>query len=82
MGGYIGQTAIKTQAVIDKSIGGILFIDEAYSLASEDQFGIEAINTLITAMENHRNELIVIAAGYERDVKSPQLQPRHAIKIH
>ena len=70
VGGYLGHTAIKTQAVIDKSLGGILFIDEAYSLASDDQFGIEAINTLITAMENHRNDLIVIAAGYTREMSN------------
>jgi len=83
VGGYLGQTAIKTQAVIDKSLGGILFIDEAYSLASDDQFGTEAINTLITAMENHRNDLIVIAAGYEREMSNllnsnPGMQSRFA----
>ena len=66
VGGYVGQTAIKTQEVIQNSIGGILFIDEAYSLASksENDYGAEAIDTLLKAMEDHRDDLIVIVAGY------------------
>ena len=64
--GYVGQTAIKTQEVIASALGGVLFIDEAYSLASggENDFGREAIETILKAMEDHREELVVIAAGY------------------
>lgn len=64
--GYLGQTAIKTQQVIQQAIGGVLFIDEAYSLTSDDQdsYGKEAIETLLKAMEDHRDELVVIVAGY------------------
>ena len=66
VGGYVGQTAIKTKAVIDEAMGGILFIDEAYSLAStsENDYGKEAIDTLLKAMEDNRDDLIVIVAGY------------------
>ena len=66
VGGYVGQTAIKTQEVIQSAMGGILFIDEAYSLASssENDYGQEAINTILKAMEDHRDDLIVIVAGY------------------
>ena len=66
VGGYVGQTAIKTQEVIQNALGGILFIDEAYSLVSnsENDYGQEAINTILKAMEDHRDDLIVIVAGY------------------
>ena len=66
VGGYVGQTAIKTQEVISKALGGILFIDEAYSLASdsENDYGKEAVDTLLKAMEDHRDDLVVIVAGY------------------
>lgn len=65
--GYLGQTAIKTQKVIQEALGGILFIDEAYALANdkEDSYGKEAIETILKAMEDHRDELVVIVAGYD-----------------
>lgn len=69
--GYVGQTAIKTSEIISKAIGGILFIDEAYSLAigSGNDFGNEAIATLIKAMEDHKEEMVVIFAGYKGEMK-------------
>jgi SpoVK/Ycf46/Vps4 family AAA+-type ATPase len=74
--GYVGQTAIKTKEQIDKAKGGILFIDEAYALSREagmggdsKDFGREAIDTLVAAMENMREDLIVIVAGYPEPMK-------------
>ena len=66
VGGYVGQTAIKTKEVLDEAMGGILFVDEAYSLASssENDYGKEAIDTILKAMEDNRDDLIVIVAGY------------------
>jgi stage V sporulation protein K len=64
--GYVGQTALKVKEVVNKALGGILFIDEAYSLNSGDgqDFGREAIETLLKMMEDHRHDLVVVVAGY------------------
>jgi len=74
--GYVGQTALKTKEVIDKAKGGVLFIDEAYALSrsadapgGSNDFGREAIDTLVAAMENMRDDLIVIVAGYQEPMK-------------
>ena len=68
--GYVGQTALKTQEQIQKALGGVLFIDEAYALAQKDDaFGQEAINTLLKAMEDHRKDLVVIVAGYTKPME-------------
>ncbi len=67
VGGYVGQTAIKTSEVIEQAVGGVLFIDEAYTLTAhkgQNDFGQEAVETILKAMEDYRDELIVIAAGY------------------
>jgi stage V sporulation protein K len=71
VGGYQGQTAIKTQGLIDTALDGVLFIDEAYSLTPPDgdSYGAEAVNTLVDAMENSRNRLVVIVAGYRAEMK-------------
>ena len=69
--GYVGQTALKTAQVIKKAKGGVLFIDEAYSLTSEDgsnDFGKEAIDTLVKGMEDFRDDLVVIVAGYTNEM--------------
>lgn len=68
--GYVGQTAIKTQEQIKKAMGGVLFIDEAYALAQKDDaFGQEAIDTILKAMEDNRDDFVVIVAGYTEPMK-------------
>ena len=71
--GYLGQTAIKTKKVIDECLGGVLFIDEAYSLANnyqEDGYSKECIDTLCEALSDHKEDLMVIIAGYEEDLNN------------
>jgi hypothetical protein len=71
--GYLGQTAIKTTKVVNECIGGVLFIDEAYSLASpdgNDSFSKECLDTLCELLSDHKNDLMVIIAGYEDDLQN------------
>ena len=83
--GFVGQTALKTAEQIDAALGGILFVDEAYGLTRND-FGIEAIDTLVKGMEDHRDELVVIVAGYTDEMReflasNPGLQSRFPTTI-
>lgn len=71
VGAYVGATALKTQEVIDKAKGGVLFIDEAYTLTygkGESDFGQESIDTLLKAMEDNRDDFVVIVAGYSKEM--------------
>ncbi len=88
VGEYIGHTAQKTREQIRRALGGILFIDEAYSLArgGEKDFGKEAIDTLVKAMEDHKDQLLLILAGYETEMEgflstNPGLRSRFPIQI-
>jgi stage V sporulation protein K len=88
VGEYIGHTAQKTREQLKKAYGGILFIDEAYSLArgGEKDFGKEAIDCMVKAMEDHKDELILILAGYQKEMESflqtnPGLRSRFPIHI-
>ncbi|MFV7762531.1 MULTISPECIES: AAA family ATPase [Shewanella] len=86
--GYVGHTAIKTNEVVDRALGGVLFIDEAYALNGEgNDFGAEAINTLLKRMEDDRGDLVIIMAGYENEISrllssNQGLESRFNRKIH
>jgi hypothetical protein len=85
VGGYLGQTATKTSEVIAGAVGGVLFIDEAYGLAL-DQYGAEAITTIVKDMEDHRDDLVVIVAGYPEPMQgfmetNPGLASRFSTSI-
>ena len=89
VGEYVGQTAPKTNAKIDEALDGVLFIDEAYTLAQGDQndYGSEAIATLLKRMEDNRDRIVVILAGYDEEIrqfinKNPGLQSRFNRYIH
>lgn len=89
VGEYIGHTALKTREQIQRALGGVLFIDEAYSLArgGEKDFGKEAIDCLVKAMEDYKDELILILAGYKREMEwflqtNPGLRSRFPIHIN
>jgi SpoVK/Ycf46/Vps4 family AAA+-type ATPase len=91
VGEYLGATAIKTNELIDSALGGVLFIDEAYSLMNEgdgqgDRFGSEAVQALLTRAEDDRDDLIIILAGYERQMENflatnPGLTSRFAVRV-
>ncbi len=89
VGEYIGQTAIKTQKVIQEAMGGVLFVDEAYALAGkgENDFGKEALETLLKAVEDYRGEIVVILAGYQDEMNhlmemNPGLKSRFNYFLH
>ena len=91
VGEYLGATAIKTNELIDTALGGVLFIDEAYSLVNEgdgqnDRFGNEAVQALLKRAEDDRDRLVIILAGYERQMETflasnPGLTSRFAIRV-
>ena len=86
---HVGETAQKTADKIEAAMGGILFVDEAYSLISggSNDFGKEAIDTMIKAMEDHKDDLLIIFAGYEKEMKAfvdsnPGIQSRIGFQFH
>jgi SpoVK/Ycf46/Vps4 family AAA+-type ATPase len=91
VGEYLGATAIKTNELVDRALGGVLFIDEAYSLVNEgdgqsDRFGVEAVQTLLKRAEDNREDLIIILAGYEKQMETflasnPGLASRFATRL-
>jgi stage V sporulation protein K len=88
VGEYIGHTAQKTRDLVKKALGGVLFVDEAYSLArgGEKDFGKEAIDTLVKAMEDHKNQFVLILAGYTLEIEgflltNPGLPSRFPIQM-
>ncbi len=91
VGEYLGATAIKTNELVDSALGGVLFIDEAYSLVNEgdgqtDRFGVEAVQTLLKRAEDNREDLIIILAGYEKQMEAflgsnPGLASRFATRL-
>ncbi len=88
VGEYVGHTALKTREAVQQALGGVLFIDEAYALAQggERDFGREAIATLVKSMEDHKEELVVILAGYRQEMEAflavnPGLRSRFPIQI-
>jgi SpoVK/Ycf46/Vps4 family AAA+-type ATPase len=91
VGEYLGATAIKTNELVDSALGGVLFIDEAYSLVNEgdgqaDRFGSEAVQTLLKRAEDNREDLIIILAGYEKQMETflssnPGLASRFASRL-
>ena len=81
--GYLGQTAIKTKKIIDESVGGVLFIDEAYSLASREQndsFSKECLDILCESLSDHKDDLMVIIAGYEDEINNTLFKANQGLK--
>jgi len=86
IGRYVGQTPGKTRAVVERALGGLLFIDEAYALADSTGYGQEAIDTLVELLEAHRDNLVCVAAGYPRELENlfasnPGLRDRFAFRV-